>query len=61
MYSRYGIKFDSLGLWSFDNGTTRNVIIFGVDSSLSSHVDNCKNNFLILGLGPTYGINKNLV
>ena len=61
MYSGYGIKFDSLGLWSFDNGTTRNVIIFGVDSSSSSHVDNCKNNFLILGLGPTYGINKNLV
>ena len=22
-----------------------------------SQVDNCKNNFLILGLGPTYGIN----
>ena len=45
------------GSWSFDNGTARNVIIFVVDSSSPSHVDNRKNNFLILGLGPTYGIN----
>ena len=57
VYSGYGITFDSGGSWSFDNGTARNVIIFGVDSSSSSHVDNRKNNFLILGLGPTYGIN----
>ena len=32
-------------------------IIFGVDSCSSSHVVNCKNNFLILGLGPPFGIN----
>ena len=38
------------------NSTARNVIIFGVDTSSSSHVDNRKNNFLILGLGPTLGI-----
>ena len=44
MYSGYGITFDSGGSWSFDNGT-------------SSHIGNCKYNFLILGLGPTYGIN----
>ena len=31
--------------------------IFGVDNSSSSHPDNRKNNFLILGKGPTYGIN----
>ena len=30
----------------------------GVDNSLSSHSDNRKNNFLILGEGPTYGINE---
>ena len=57
MYSGYGITFDSGGSWSFDNGTARNVIIFGVDSSSLSQVDNRKNNFLIFGLGPTYGIN----
>ena len=31
-------------------------MIFGVDRGSSSFVDNCKNNFLILGLGPAYGI-----
>ena len=43
-------------------------MIFGVDNSSSSHADNRKNNFLILGEGPTCGINgsfgspeKNLV
>ena len=34
-----------------------NVIIFGVDNSSSSHSDNRKNNFLILGEGPTFNIN----
>ena len=36
------------------NSTARNAIIFGVDSSSSSHV---VDNFLILGKGPTFGIN----
>ena len=56
VYSGYGIKFDA-DSWSFSNGIARNIIIFSVDNSSSSHVDNRKNNFLILGLGPTYGIN----
>ena len=30
-------------------------VIFDVDNSSSSHTDNCKNNFLVLGEGPTYG------
>ena len=29
----------------------RNVKIFGVDNGSSSHSDNCKNNFLVLGEG----------
>ena len=57
VYSGYGIIFDSGGSWSFDNCFARNVIIFRVYNSSSSHVDNRKNNFLILGEGPTYGIN----
>ena len=57
VYSGYGIAFDGEDWWSFRNGTARNVIIFGIDSSSSSHVDNRKNNFLILGLGPNFGIN----
>ena len=53
----YRITFDSAGWWSFDNNTARNVIIFGVDNSPWSHSDNRKNN-LILGEGPTFGINE---
>ena len=34
-----------------------NIVIFGVNNSLSSYSDTRKNDFLILGKGPTYGIN----
>ena len=57
VYSGYGITFDTASSLSFNNGTARNVIIFGVDNSWSSHADNHKNNFLVLGEGPTFGIN----
>ena len=39
-----------------DNDSTRNVVIFGVDNSSSSHTDN-RNFFLVLGERPTFGIN----
>ena len=35
----------------------RNIVVFGVDDSSSSHADNHINNFLLLGEGPTFGIN----
>ena len=35
----------------------RNVSIFGVDNSWSSHTNNRKNKFLVFGEGPTQGIN----
>ena len=57
VYSGYVITFDSAGSSSFDNGFAGNVIIFGADNSLSSHSDNRKNNFLLLGESLTYGIN----
>ena len=60
VYSGYGIAFGERGWWSFDNDTARNVIIFGVDNSSSYHSDNPKNNFLILGKTPTFGINGRL-
>ena len=37
--------------------TVTNVVIFGVDNSSSSHADNLKNNFLVLGEGDTFCIN----
>ena len=45
VYTGYGIAFDGVDLWSFGNDFARNVTIFGVDNSSSSHVDNRKNNF----------------
>ena len=42
-YSGYSIVFDRKGTFSISNGIGRNVIIFGVDMSSSTHVDN-KNN-----------------
>ena len=40
VYSGYGIAFDGNGFWSFGNDEARNVVIFGVDTSSSSHIDN---------------------
>ena len=37
--------------------TARNAIIFVVDNSSSSYVDNLKNNILILGKVPNFRIN----
>ena len=47
-------------MWNFNDDFARNVIIFGFDNSSSSHLDNIKNVFLILGEGDTFGINSSL-
>ena len=53
-YSGYGIRFDRKSSFSFPAGRfSQNVIIFGVDISSSAHVDNKKNDILILGKGLT--------
>ena len=56
-YSSYGIAFDGKGEWSFGNDFAENAIILGVENRSSSHSDNLKNDFLILGEGDTFGIN----
>ena len=53
MYSGCGVVFDGADSWNF---AWLNVVIFGVDNGSSSHSDNHKNNFLILGGGLTCGI-----
>ena len=58
MYVYSGFLYVYRGSWSFDNDFARYVTIFGVDNSLSNHSDNQKSNFLILGEGPTFGINE---
>ena len=42
-YSGNGIGFYRKGLFSLGNEIGKNVIIFGVDVSLSPHIDNNKN------------------
>ena len=41
-------------------GTGRNVVIFGVDISSSKKTDNRKKDILILGKGPTQGLELTL-
>ena len=55
-YSVYGIGFDRKGQFSFGNGFGKNSIIVGADMSSSVHVDNKKKDILILGKGPTQGL-----
>ena len=56
-YSGYGIEFDRRGSLSILGiGLRRNVMIFGVDMSSSTKIDNRKKDILILGKGPTQGI-----
>ena len=47
-------------LFSLINGTGRNVVILGVDMSSSQHIDNKKKDILILGKGPTQGLEYTL-
>ena len=54
MYNGQGIAFVGKGYWNFDNDNARNIIVFGVGNSSSSHIDNAKNSFLE---GPTEVIN----
>ena len=59
-YSGFGIGFDRKLSFSFPStGFGQNVLIFGVDMS-SSHIDNKKKNILVLGKGPTQGLEHTL-
>ena len=60
-YSGYGIGFDRKGIFSFSGGGFgQNVIIFGVDMSSSTHIDDKGENILILGIGPRQGLEPTL-
>ena len=56
-YSVYEIGFDRHRSFSFP-GTSlgRNGMVFGVDLSSSTKIDNRKKYILILGMGPTQGV-----
>ena len=58
-YSGYGIGFDRS--FSFPGtGFRQNVLIFEVDMSSSAHIDNKKKDILVLGKGPTQGLESAL-
>ena len=60
-YSGYGIGFDRKGIFSFSGGGFgQNVIIFGVNMSSSTHIDDEGKNILILGIGPRQGLEPTL-
>ena len=56
-YSGYGIGFDRTSNFSFPGGGfSQNVLIFGADMRYCSHIDNKKKNILVLGKGPSEGL-----
>ena len=61
-YPGYGIGLDRRSSYSFPGrGFGQNIIIFGVDMSFSSHIDNKKKDILVLGKGPTQGLGQTLI
>ena len=57
VYSGFGIRFDRRSRFSFPGGGFgQNVLIFGEDMSSSAHIDNKKKDILVLGKGPTQGL-----
>ena len=60
-YPGYGIGFDGRSRFSFAVGRfVQNVLIFGVDMSFPSHIDNKKKQILVLGKGPAQGLEQTL-
>ena len=60
-YSGYGIGFDRRPDFSFPGGGFgQSVLIFGADLSCSTHIDNKKKDILVLGKGPTQGLEHTL-
>ena len=60
-YFEYGIGFDRHGSFSFPGtGLGRKVAIFGIDMTSSTKIDNRKKDILILGKGPTQGLEHTL-
>ena len=60
-YSGYGIGFNRRSSFSFSSGGFgQNVLIFGADMSSSVHIDNKKIDILVLGRGPTQGLESTL-
>ena len=58
-YFGYGIGFDGHGSYLHPSGGDgKNIIIFVVNMSSSTKIDNKKKDLLILGKGPTQGLGE---
>ena len=56
-YIGYSIRFDLRSFYlSHENTTRRNIIVFGADMHSSVYIDNKRKDILILGDGPTQGL-----
>ena len=55
-YSCYGAGFDRRSSFSFPRGGFgQNALIFGIDMSFSTHIDNKEKDMLVIGKEPTQG------
>ena len=60
-YTGYNIGFDSCSEFLFTDGSYRKIfIIFGADMSSSVHLNNNGKDILILGEGPTQGLDTHI-
>ena len=60
-YSGYGTGFDRRSSFSFSRGGFgQNVLIFESDKTSSTHINNKKKDILVLGKGPTQGLEHTL-
>ena len=60
-YSGYETGFDRRSSFSFlGGGFGQNVLFFGVDMSFSAHINNKEKDILVLGKGPTQGLEHTL-
>ena len=59
-YSGYGIGFDRNISFSVGNEIGKNILIFEVDMSSSTKIDNRKKDILIVGIGPARGLENTL-
>ena len=60
-YSDFGIGFDRRSSFTFPGGGFGpNVLIFGVDMNSSAHIDDKQKDILLLGKGPTQGLEHTL-
>ena len=60
-YSGFGIRSDRRSSFTFPGGGFgQNVLIFGIDLISSADIDNKKKYILVLGKGPTQGLEQEL-